>query len=489
MSRFLPASLAARLVLTTVALVATVSIAVALAATLVMRGYLTDRLDTQLAESVQRAQGGLGGQFGDADRLRDDGAPIGVGPFDPCTQPPPVPRGQGAGSITAIITSQCRTGTQVTSSAQLRELSSSALTVLEDVAPSDQPTTVSLPNAGTFRVVAIAFSDGSTLIQGLPTAEVNDTINQFIWWEVLLSIAGAGVVAALGSVIVRRQLRPLRQVAATAQRVTTLDLETGRVGQTVRVSEQLTDSSTEVGHVGEALNQLLDHVERALDARHESEQQVRQFLADASHELRTPLATIRGYAELGRHTGTDQTAKVETEAQRMSHLVDDMLLLARLDSGRPIAHDEVDLSRLLAEAVADARVVGTDHVWRLELPSEPVTVFGDDLRLHQVVTNLLNNAQRHTPPGTTVTSSLIADDSRVRISVHDDGPGLTPELLAVVFDRFTRGDGARTRSVGGAGLGTSIVRAVAQAHGGTASATSQPGDTTFTIEISRGKGS
>ena len=158
--------------------------------------------------------------------------------------------------------------------------------------------------------------------------------------------------------------------------------------------------------MGAALNTLLDHVESSLAVRHRSEQQVRQFVADASHELRTPLATIAGYTELARRQPAAQATaldKVEGEAARMTGLVEDLLLLARLDAGRPLVREPVDLSLLLMEAVNDARVVAPDHTWRLALPDEPVEVVGDEQRLHQVVTNLLTNARKYTPPGTTVT--------------------------------------------------------------------------------------
>jgi two-component system OmpR family sensor kinase len=273
--------------------------------------------------------------------------------------------------------------------------------------------------------------------------------------------------------------------------VSTQELSSGDTAIETRVPRELTDEQSEVGQVAAALNTLLDHVDRALAARHHSEQQVRQFVADASHELRTPLATIRGYAELSRRAQDDPEAlltalgKVEIEADRMSGLVADLLLLARLDSGRALAREDVDLTRLLLEAVADARVVAPDHTWQLVLPEEPVTVVGDEARLRQVVTNLLGNAHSHTPAGTTVTVTASTRDQDVVIAVHDDGPGVPPELVDEVFDRFTRGDSSRTRASGGAGLGLSLVSAIAQAHGGTAGVTSQPGDTTFTVALPR----
>ena len=227
--------------------------------------------------------------------------------------------------------------------------------------------------------------------------------------------------------------------------------------------EHLTDERTEVGQVGAALNTLLAHVETSLEARHRSEQQVRQFVADASHELRTPLATIAGYTELARRRPDDDNVrtalgKVEEESARMTSLVEDMLLLARLDGGRPLDREPVDLTRLLVEAVDDARVVGPDHQWRLELPElPPVEVTGDEQRLHQVVTNLLTNARKHTPAGTTVT--VTGPGRRVRRARRRAG---VPRGLRGPRVRAVRpGRQGRERSAdqgGGAGLGLSLVR-------------------------------
>ena len=241
-------------------------------------------------------------------------------------------------------------------------------------------------------------------------------------------MSGTAVALAAGGAgtfVVRRQLAPLREVAGTAHRVAELPLASGEIDMSERVPARLTDERTEVGQVGAALNAMLDHVEASLDQRHRSEQQVRQFVADASHELRTPLATIAGYTELARNrpeTTPTALAKVETESARMTGLVEDLLLLARLDAGRPLEREPVDLSRLLLEAVNDARVVDADRQWRLSLPDAPVSVTGDAARLHQVVTNLLANASKYTPAGTTITVTGSTDG----FTVHDDGPGFPP---------------------------------------------------------------
>lgn len=279
-------------------------------------------------------------------------------------------------------------------------------------------------------------------------------------------------------------------MAAIATRVSELRLDRGVVDLEQRVPEQDTDLRTEVGQVGAALNRMLDHVSNALEARHASETRVRQFVADASHELRTPLAAIRGYAELSRRTRStvpQEVAhvlrRVESEAQRMTTLVEDLLLLARLDAGRPLIQEPVDLTMLVVDAVSDAHAAGPRHGWELDLPDEPVTVFGDGARLHQVLANLLSNARTHTPEGTTVTVGVSADPAGALLTVCDAGPGIPPELLPHIFERFARGDSSRSRAAGSTGLGLSIVHAVVTAHCGTVSVDSSPGSTTFTVRL------
>ena len=238
---------------------------------------------------------------------------------------------------------------------------------------------VDLPGLGHYRVMAEDLADGS-VVSGLPADDVDDTLASLVGLEALLGLLGVLAAAGIGTYVVRRQLRPLHEVAATAHAVAALPLAAGEIDLTERVPEHLTDERTEVGQVGAALNALLTHVESSLEARHRSEQQVRQFVADASHELRTPLATIAGYTELARRRPDDDLAvrtalgKVEEESGRMTALVEDLLLLARLDSGRPLEREPVDLTRLLLEAVSDARVLAPDHRWRLELPEDGVEV-------------------------------------------------------------------------------------------------------------------
>jgi two-component system OmpR family sensor kinase len=347
---------------------------------------------------------------------------------------------------------------------------------------------------GDYRLTVMSGQDGDVLITGLPMSDVEHTL-----WTVLVSeIAIFAVVlvftVALSTGLVRLSLRPLRRVAATATQVSEIPLDSGEVAMPAPVPDA--DPRNEVGQVGAAFNRMLGHVEAALARRAASESRLRRFAADASHELRTPLSAIRGYSELAlRHPGpvpeevTHALKRVESESARMSVLVDDLLLLARLDAGRPLARDPVDLTRLAIDTTSDAQVARNDHRWLLELPDEPVMVHGDEFRLHQVLANLLSNAGKHTPPGSTVTVTLSASGRQpwVELSVTDDGPGIPSELLPDLFERFVRADTARSHEgIGGStGLGLAIVDAVITAHRGSVGVTSRPGQTSFTIRLPR----
>jgi two-component system OmpR family sensor kinase len=302
-----------------------------------------------------------------------------------------------------------------------------------------------------------------------------------------------GAVIIAGRLLIRFELRPLERVAATATRVAELPLDKGVVDLAERVSEDDTDPRTEVGRVGSAFNNMLGHIGRAFAARQASEEKVRRFVADASHELRTPLASIRGYAELTRRGGAElpedvrhSLTRIESEATRMTGLVEDLLLLARLDEGRELEHKNVDLSRIIMDAVSDAHAAGPEHTWEMELPEVPIEVVGDQARLHQVVVNLLANARVHTPAGTRVHVVLEQHDENVLIRVIDNGPGIPQEQMPELFERFSRGDASRTRATGSTGLGLAIVNAVVLAHHGSVMVTSEPGKTMFTVSLPRG---
>jgi two-component system OmpR family sensor kinase len=240
------------------------------------------------------------------------------------------------------------------------------------------------------------------------------------------------------------------------------------------------DEGTEVGRLGIALNAMLSHIESAFEQRRRSEERLRRFVADASHELRTPLTSIRGYAELfrrGADTRPEDLAKsmanIEAEAARMGVLVDDLLLLARLDQGRPLERERVDLTAVVTEAVEGARAVEPDRSIELSVAG-PVEIVGDAGRLRQVVDNLLDNARVHAPDAP-VRARVAVDDADAVLEVADEGPGIDPEVASRIFERFTRGDPSRSRGTGGAGLGLSIVAAIVNAHGGSVTASSHDG--------------
>jgi len=282
----------------------------------------------------------------------------------------------------------------------------------------------------------------------------------------------------------------LHRIAAAARRVSSLPLSTGTVSLPERVT--VTAPQTEAGQVADAFNHMLEHVESALHDRHASEDRLRHFIADASHELRTPIAVVRSHAEYAQRVGgttlpepvSEALSRIAAESERMGRLVEDLLLLARLDSGRRLDNMPVDLTRLVLDAVSDARVIGPTHQWRLELPEHEVEVAGDSHALHQVVANLLSNALTHTPAGTTVAARLTTSGDQAVITVVDDGPGIPAEVLPRVFDRFVRADTARARA-DGSGLGLAIVTAIVSAHHGTVEVDSRPGATAFSVTLPR----
>jgi two-component system OmpR family sensor kinase len=318
------------------------------------------------------------------------------------------------------------------------------------------------------------------LIIAAPLDEVDNTLNRLVVIELLVTGAVLAALTALGLWVVRLSLRPLSAIETTASAIAAGDLSR-------RV--EIADERTEVGRLGLALNAMLGQIESAFKAREASERRLRRFVADASHELRTPLAAIRAYAELFTR-GADRRPQdlsrsmsgITRESERMSVLVDDLLLLARLDEGRPLEQEPVRLDALVGEAVETARAVDAGRP--IELTAEPLTVLGDGERLRQIVDNLLGNARAHTPESAPVRVSVARKGSLAVVEVADSGPGLALEDLDRVFERFYRADESRSRASGGVGLGLSIVAAVAEAHGGSVSAESAPGDgATFRIEL------
>ncbi|WP_030741357.1 cell wall metabolism sensor histidine kinase WalK [Streptomyces griseus] len=519
-----PWTLRTRLVVSAVSLIAVVAAVIGSVTAIAFHSYLYGKLDDQLHSVVERAQRPPG-PVPLPESLREAG-PLGfVGGG-----------GQPLGTFGALVGEDGDvTASKVVADSGLRaQESAKPLTddqaeALEAAAPGSGEGTrsVDLPGLGGYRVEAATTAEGATVLVGIPSAEVSRALTTLIVVEVCVTAAGLLAASIAGTALVGVALRPLRRVAATATRVSELPLHSGEVALVERVPDAEADPRTEVGQVGAALNRMLGHVGAALAARQESETRVRQFVADASHELRTPLASIRGYAELTRRAGGGGAApgpdpvtrhalgRIESEADRMTGLVEDLLLLARLDAGRPLSYGSTDLLPLVVDAVSDARAAdrpgpqphdgpeaadrtgtgpgpqpydgsavaadrpatgsgtgpatgsgtgsatgsGTGsgaarHRWRLELPAEPVTVRADSARLQQVLVNLLANARTHTPPGTTVTVSVrppARAGGPVALEVRDDGPGIPAALLPHVFERFARGDASRTRGSDGGG--------------------------------------
>jgi two-component system, OmpR family, sensor kinase len=323
-----------------------------------------------------------------------------------------------------------------------------------------------------YRVMIETLSDGrSHLVIAVPLTDTEQTLRTLVIAEIIITASILAALAVLASTIVRRGLRPLEAMGATATAIAAGDLSR-------RVEPA--DDRTEVGRLGLALNGMLEHIEHAFAERKASENRLRRFLADASHELRTPLTSIRGYAELFHRGAKDRPADLETamrrieqESKRMGVLVDELLLLARVDEGRPLDSLPVDLAPIAADAVQDARAAQSDRPITLTVPAS-LKVIGDEARLRQVAANLLGNALVHTPAGTPVDVVCDAQDGVAVLRVADQGPGLTAEQAEHVFDPFYRADPSRTRASGGDGLGLAIVAAVVRAHGGTVSVESEP---------------
>ena len=483
-----PRTLRTRLVVASLVLIAVVCAVIGTVTTLALRSHLYEQLDGQVKDSGKRLSAPMkpGGED-DPEPTTDRITGFIRGPAQPKTVAAEV----GAdGTLTrAALAKQASND-----NGPFQRNSVVSLTDEQKAALAKVPTrglhTVDLPGLGEYRVQYVHGGDGGTYYVALPTESVTSTISTLIIVEV--SVTGAGLVAAAiaGSVLIGVATRPLRRVAATATRVSELPLHTGEVNLSERVPDSETDPHTEVGQVGAAWTWSSIRLSAALHARQRSETRVRQFVADASHELRTPLASIRGYAELTRR-GREQVGpdtrhalgRIESEAGRMSLLVEDLLLLARLDAGRPLQFEQTDLVPLVVDTISDARAAGQDHNWRLDLPDEPALVSADAARLQQVLVNLLGNARTHTPPGTTVTARVQRRGTWLCVDVEDNGQGIPAELLPHVFERFARGDSARSRATGSTGLGLAIVQAVATAHSGAVTVDSVPGRTVFTVHL------
>ncbi|TMC09958.1 MAG: HAMP domain-containing histidine kinase [Chloroflexi bacterium] len=441
--------------------------------------FLVSRLDDQLGNQGPNAAADLMGQS-------RDGPPGRIGSSQSSG-------GLPGGTYLAIY------------SADGRQLLKERTLNFQDTGTASTPTTTAkpslpakLPNAGPdkptliytggsdgtqFRVLVESIDGfgGDLIVVAIPLSDVQSTLRQLLTLEALIGSLVLLAIALLSLWIVRVGLIPLEKMGSTAAEIAAGDL-------TRRVSPAT--PRTEIGRLGLALNAMLSQIEEAFKERTRSEQRLKRFVADASHELRTPLTSIRGYAELMRRVGrmpkkdTELARRrIEEEAIRMSALVDDLLLLARLDQGRPLEAEPVNLQAIARDACADVAVTAPDRSLTLAAPT-PVVVAGDDLRLRQVVGNLVRNAVVHTPPGTAVEVTVSSADGHARLAVVDHGAGLTPEERRRVFEPFFRADPNRSRDHGGSGLGLSIASAVVTAHGGKIEvAATAGGGATFSVEL------
>jgi two-component system OmpR family sensor kinase len=473
-----PWTLQNKLIVTVISIVSLILVTVAVAMSVILGGVLEGRLGEQVRANVDSIKSSISQQVSldpsiDATELLER------------MQPAP-------GFLLAIETANGVSAAAMTDRGVVAlsddQLADFIEGVSSDAARERATRTVSIKDLGNFQIGGAASPNAITVV-GLSRADIADTIAEMLTVIGMLTTGGLLLLVAATTWVIRIGLAPLRAVADTAERVAQQPLDQGAVTIAERVPSAQADPRTEVGRVGEALNTLLDHVDASLDARQRNEDRMRRFVADASHELRTPLASIRGYSELSLRDRTlseiseQSLQRIQAQSLRMTGIVEDLLLLARLDEGQELVYGTSDLSRLVVEAVGDAQVAAPDHAWSIEVDDEPVLIAGDTARLHQVVANLLANARTHTPAGTHVTASVVREGSDAVVRVHDDGPGIDPALQAELFERFSRGDTSRARQTGGSGLGLSIVRAIVEAHDGTISMRSEPGDTEFEVRL------
>lgn len=495
-----------------------------------MRSWMTNQLDQSLEESLFRAQKGDGDGLAGAEAGGSlvDGGQAMSGASDeglPASRDHGVPPALGGpGSSEGQLQVIERDGVVVSGLVkdfQVAELSAEDLATLEGVRESTRGgTTVHLADLGSFRVMASVLPDGTRIVVGQSTEQIDRTTLALMGVGAGLGAAVVLVAVVIGRRWIVKEMAPLARVAATAREIGRSDLEASTLEPFDRVAPEDAHEGTEIGDVGTALNAMIDNVESALRARAESERTLRRFVADASHELRTPLASIQGYTQLLVKDSIDSDlalSRISSESARMSGLVEDLLLLARLDAGRELESVPVDLVPLAIDALSDAHAAGPDHEWVLDVPSaqedapalEDCEVLGDEAALRQVFANLVNNARVHTPAGTRVVvgvdavpvseADVLTDKAgertwrpgagpagSVRLRVADSGPGIPAELRATVFDRFVRGDSSRTRAgSGSSGLGLSIVSSIVKALSGRVEMETGDGGTTFEVYLPR----
>jgi len=438
-------------------------------ATAALHSYLLQRLDTQLATAPGP----------DCNRFGDRGGPFG---------------GHGPGNFPTqfYVAHYDQNGAlQCAQQPSTTSATPDVGTMTPDRADDLSRRAFTAPSTGggaQWRVVVNVDQNGIDLV-ATSLSDIDHTVNRLVLLEIGVGLVVLVLLAGAGYYVIERSLKPLVDVERTAAAIAAGDLSR-------RVPDQ--DPRTEVGRLTAALNSMLAQIEHAFARQRESEQaartsedRMRRFVADASHELRTPLTSIRGFAELYRQGAvkdrrevTRVMRRVEDEAQRMGLLVDDLLLLARLDQERPLTFAPVDLLTVAADAVHDAQAVAPDRQVDLDVAGPPPVVTGDEARLRQIVHNLVTNALRHTPEGSPVSVRLSSSDDKAVVEVVDHGPGLSADVRERVFERFYRIDESRTRAHGGSGLGLSIVAALVAAHGGAVRIDDTPGGgATFRVEL------
>jgi two-component system OmpR family sensor kinase len=462
-------SIRARLVLGMVVLVSMGLTVANVTGILLLRSYLVERVDDQVA-SISSGPGST-----------EAPPPVAPTPDDLCANPRD-PSGLRSDFVLLVLDADddvaCSLGPDLGDAAP--DLSSVPTTT------SDLLTVPSIDQEDRWRLRVVSDeTSGQRLVLAVSLADADATVSRLTRIAVLISVLVLTLTGAAAWLIAGLGLRPLTRIEDTAERIAAGDL-----------SERVPSfrERTEVGRLAAALNGMLGQIERAFFARTESEGTLRRFISDASHELRTPLATIRGHAELWRNgfmrEGRDLdtlVGRIESESTRMGALVDDMLLLARLDQARPLERRPVDLLSLATDAVVDAEARQPEREIRItHVPADhPPVVMGDEARLRQVVTNLLENALDHTPVSSPVSVSVATREDLVELSVADAGPGMPPEVVPRVFDRFYRADLGRAREQGGTGLGLAIVRSLVEAHEGSVTCESSADGTTFRVCLPR----
>jgi len=475
-------TLRARLVLTLIALTTLGLLGAGLLINNQLRDSLLDRLDSQLVSLSGPMSVQLSGNDPENGSRGPRPGPLASAPI---------------GTYGSVFTTTGTTVTEVQLSFAGRNGSAitSSTTVYSrpDITPAQvsaalssttgRPTFISVPGAGSissFRVMLTPVGD-VVLAVAVPQTELNATLSQLLVLELAVGIAILAALAIFAYLIIRREMRPLEQMSATASKIAAGDLSQ-------RVDES--HGGSEVGQLGSALNVMLSRIEVAFAQNEASQERLRQFVADASHELRTPLTSIRGYAEMYERGAACEPADLNTvmtrisqESIRMSVLVDDLLLLARLDQQRSLRREHIYLGPLITEVVLDANAAYPDHHIEVATATDVATL-GDESAIRQVLVNLTANACVHTPAHTPIAVSLSSDKKDAVITVVDSGPGVPAELAPEVFTRFTRAEYSRARDSGGSGLGLSIVEAIVKAHEGSVVLTqTRGGGATFLVRL------